>query len=114
MQDDVQEAEAVAPDAEPRPTDDLAFIKRVLTLLVLACLAVSACLNVYLIGENLVVKRQARAYAEMSRGRAALHQFCQRVVTDLRQLSGTNEAARQMLYGYRRYMDSPARPMPDR
>ena len=103
------------------PTDEvtaqLAFVRRMLVLLVLACLATSACLNVYLTYENGALKRQVTTQADRVRGLSSLYQFCQRFVTDLKHLSTTDETARRLLRRYEQYinefaLDSPARGAP--
>ena len=95
----------------------VAFVKRMLVLLVLAGLATSACLNVYLTYENGALKRQVTVQAERVRGLSSLYQFCQRFVTDLKHLSTTDETAQRLLRRYEQYinefaLDSPTRGAP--
>jgi len=92
------------PQQKPADNDNLAnqveSLRRVVILIVLVSLAVSASLNVYLVRQNVALSQDAAEYEKRLIGYTDNYQFLQRLVNDLRGLARTNEDVRNVLKNY--------------
>ena len=73
------------------------FLKRAVILLLIACLGVSVCLNVYIVGINSSLRGNIAGIEERLARQAELERFVDRIVMDLRQISRTDKAVQALL-----------------
>jgi len=96
-------------DAEQRPAanyatvlPDVAFLKRIVIFLVVACLAISACLNVYFLWQNRDYQRALAATEFRLSGFGQVTRLTGNLLRDLEALSKTDENAAKLLAKYER------------
>ena len=83
--------------------DQAAAAKKLFALIVLACLVISVCFNVYVVSENLVLKRGLTNYATLRRQALfyeEMQQLTQRFVAEMSALAKDDEKLRPLLGKY--------------
>jgi len=83
--------------------DQFLMVMKVLTVLVLACLVVSVCFNVYLVYENSVIKTDLANYAKLRQEIVMymqMKQMTQRLVADMLYLAKDDPKTRGLLQKY--------------
>ena len=92
---------AQPPVDQPPWATQLSHVRKVGVLLLIACLVVSACLNVYLVAENLSVKKTFTAFEQERQSRAQFDRFMQRLLMDLQALAKTDKAVQELIEKYK-------------
>ena len=88
-------------DRNRRRLEQIDYLKKTVILLIFACLAISACLNVYVFHENLVTGNRVAELQQKDQACEELFQFFQRFVGDLKFLARTNNSVAVLLTKYR-------------
>ena len=81
---------------------DVAFVKKLVVVLLIACLAISACLNVYLLWQNRDYQSALTATEFRLQGYGQVTRLAGDVFRDLEALSKSDENAAKLLAKYER------------
>lgn len=94
-------------------------LQRIVALLVLICLVVSACLNVYVIFENRTLSGEVSFIRERQKAYGEMHRAVRDITLDLRVLSRTDANAARLLTKHKQFfskfmLDDMTRGVPQR
>ena len=76
------------------------YIQKIVILVMVASLAISVCVNLYVVPENMAIKGTLRTYEKKMETQAGVYQVTQRLVMDLRALSRNDKAVVDLLKKY--------------
>ncbi len=75
-------------------------LRKMMAIVVVICLVISACFNVYVVRVNLALRERVAKLDKARTGYVKMHQFLQRLVRDLRVLSKGDSAVADLLLKY--------------
>ena len=101
MSEPQNETQAPEADAEEPLDAQMRQFRALAALLLLACLVVSICLNVYVVCANVYLKKRVVDYQELRNQAMQKDMFMSRLMRDLQFLGQTNEGLRPLLIKYR-------------
>ncbi len=76
------------------------YLKKTVILLILACVTISVCLNVYVSYENVMLKSRVAELEEGQKGYESVYQFMQRLVSEFQYLARSEESIALVLRKY--------------
>ena len=92
-------------DAQPAGHELLAAqmgrLRKMVLLLLVASLAISVCLNLYVVTENRIVKQTFLRVEQERQSYMELSRFTQRLMMDLQALAKTDKAAQELIDKYK-------------